>query len=71
MDANNSSVTNLGVDPTGLKQEQTPDFLVLNHQQTLLQGLPLVQFADLATLKAEYDRAVREIAGQGLAVELR
>jgi uncharacterized protein with LGFP repeats len=44
MDASNSSVTHFGVDPTGLKQEQPPDFLVLNHQQSSLQGSPLVQF---------------------------
>jgi hypothetical protein len=58
MDASNSSVTHFGVDPTGLKQEQTPDFLVLNHQQSSLQSSPLVQFAYFVDVTESFGQVV-------------
>jgi uncharacterized protein with LGFP repeats len=54
MDANSSSATNFGFDPTGLKQEQTPDFLLPTHQQSSLSGLPLVQFADFVNVTESF-----------------
>ncbi len=50
MDADNSSVNHFGIDLTGLKQEQTLDFSLVDQQQSTLQGSPLVRSTDFVDI---------------------